>query len=942
MSAVEVITVALAAGVKDTTSTAVRDAYAGLKGLLKRRFGDADAAAVQALDADETEPGTWQARIGDALTECGVVDDEQILTAARRLLALADPEKAKTFRINVGNSHGAVGEFNAPVTFNQGPPVPPSSTGSPLGQTAAGDTTSQSALTIGAAYGPVGVFYAPVTMHTRSPVTWPVLVGRPPALASAFQPRHGVRKQVLAARGHGADVILTQHTERRDSWGTQVLAGGGGVGKSQLAAWFAGQAVQERTADLVVWVNANSPDQIITGYARAAMKAGVPGADGADMAADAAALLEWLHTTERSWLVVLDDIIDPADVADWWPPHRRAGWTLATTRLQDATLISSGRQQIDVDVYTPDEALTYLTDRLTGARHGHLLDDQAADLATAVGHLPLALSHAAAYMINQQEGCTAYLARYTAGDERLAELMPGGADPDAYGRPVAVTLLLALDAADTTEPAGLARAALAVAAVCDPAGHPDTLWATTPVTDYLAAHRADGPNTPVTAGQARKTLRLLHRYGLLTHTPADGARAVRIHALTARATRETTDNPAAAAHTTADALLALWPNSDSANNDLIAALRENTIILADIAGDLLWQSDGHPLLYRTGASLFHAGLHTSAVTYWQRLAAQADRMLGKEHLNTLTARANLAASYWQAGRTGEAIAVEEQLVADFERLLGNEHPTTLTARANLAASYWQAGRSDETLAIYEQVVPDCERLLGKDHPITTGARSGLATSYRQAGRTGEAIAIEEQLVADSERLLGKDHPNTLAAQRGLAASYQHAGRTDEAIALQEQAITDYERLLGKDHPNTLAAWSGLATSYRQAGRTGEAIAIEEQLVADSERLLGKDHPNTVAARRGLATSYQHARRPGKAIPFQEQVVVDFTRMFGANDLRTQAVQADLAVLHWQAGLTADAITLLERVVVDRVRLLGDEHPDTVAVAGMLRRWRAES
>ncbi|MEU1745335.1 hypothetical protein ACPXB5_21615 [Micromonospora arida] len=129
MSAVEVITVALAAGagagVKDTTSAAVRDAYAGLKGLLRRRFGDADAAAVQALDADETEPGLWQARIGDALTECGVVDDEQILKAARRLLALADPEKAKTFHINVGVSHGAVGEFNAPVTFNQGPPVPP-------------------------------------------------------------------------------------------------------------------------------------------------------------------------------------------------------------------------------------------------------------------------------------------------------------------------------------------------------------------------------------------------------------------------------------------------------------------------------------------------------------------------------------------------------------------------------------------------------------------------------------------------------------------------------------------------------------------------------------------------------------------------------------------------------------------------------------------------
>jgi len=30
------------------------------------------------------------------------------------------------------------------------------------------------------------------------------------------------------------------------------------------------------------------------------------------------------------------------------------------------------------------------------------------------------------------------------------------------------------------------------------------------------------------------------------------------------------------------------------------------------------------------------------------------------------------------------------------------------------------------------------------------------------------------------------------------------------------------------------------------------------------------------------------------------------------------------------------------VVADRERLLGDEHPDTVAAAGVLRAWQAEA
>jgi hypothetical protein len=126
--AVEVITAALAAGagagVKDTASAAIRDAYQALKALLKHGFGSLDVEAVQALDADETEPGVWRARIGDALAESGAAGDEEVLAAARRLLALADPDKARMFHIDVETNYGAIGEFHAPVTFNQGPPLP--------------------------------------------------------------------------------------------------------------------------------------------------------------------------------------------------------------------------------------------------------------------------------------------------------------------------------------------------------------------------------------------------------------------------------------------------------------------------------------------------------------------------------------------------------------------------------------------------------------------------------------------------------------------------------------------------------------------------------------------------------------------------------------------------------------------------------------------------
>src|ERR1019366_8646001 len=135
---------------------------------------------------------------------------------------------------------------------------------------------------------------------------------------------------------------------------------------------------------------------------------------------------------------------------------------------RDPVLSGGGRHMVDVDVYEADEAPTYLRQRLATAGKAHLLGDRAGDLARALGWLPLALSQAAAYMIGQRVTCGAYLDLYTAGSGKLDELMPD--DPDGHTRSITVTLLLALDAADAQATAGLARPAMDLAAVLDPAG----------------------------------------------------------------------------------------------------------------------------------------------------------------------------------------------------------------------------------------------------------------------------------------------------------------------------------------------------------------------------------------------------------------------------------------------------------------------------------------
>ncbi|WP_331727139.1 FxSxx-COOH system tetratricopeptide repeat protein (plasmid) [Streptomyces sp. NBC_01213] len=762
--------------------------------------------------------------------------------------------------------------------------------------------------------------------HAPREVAWPLEVGTVPGLASAFQPRSALRNEVDTARARGSAAVLTQ-----------VLSGGGGVGKSQLAAAYASEALHDGT-DLVLWASAVEIQQVVTLYAQAAVRVAAPGALGNDSERDARALLAWLATTNRRWLVVLDNITDPTGIARWWPASRTGtGWVLGTTRLHDASLTGNGRRRIRVDVYTPDEASAYLGARLTDDGAERLLDDAVDDLAQALGYLPLALGHAAAYMLNQDLTCAQYLARFNDDSRPLDQLLPETADAEGYGRQIATTLLLSLDAAQRTGPAGLARPALQLAAHLDPAGHPHALWNTPTVLAYLTEHRTPVPDAaghrpePVAAEESEAVLRVLHRYALITSDRRQEPRAVRVHALTARAVRETTatETLPLLARAAADALLHVWPDLDQPHPALAATLRTNTDHLHQHTDSQLWHPDGHEVLYRAGNSLLGAGLASAATAYWERLSDYSQQILGPDHPRALSARCNLARSYQWAGRTTEAIALQDSVLADLERLSGPDHPETLTARSALANSYGQAGRTTDALMLQESVLADLERVLGPDHPHTLTTRNNLANSYGQAGRTTDALKLQESVLVDSERILGPDHPDTTSTRNNLANSYGQAGRITEALILRETVLVDSERILGPDHPHTLTARSNLAHSLRQAGRDTEATILEEAVFRAQERISGPDHPDTLTIRHNLANAYGHAGRTTEAISLHEAVLADRARILGPEHPNTLNSRNSLANYYGHAGRTTEAISLHEAVLADRARILGPEHPNTL-------------
>ncbi|MEU0836395.1 tetratricopeptide repeat protein [Streptomyces sp. NPDC005969] len=670
-----------------------------------------------------------------------------------------------------------------------------------------------------------------------------------PPRALSFQHRSEV-DQLRTAVDSGGTAVLSQ-----------VLTGTGGVGKTQLAADYARTAWDSGGVDVLVWISASSRPAITAGYAQAGVE--VLAADPSDPEQSARAFLAWLEPKADQkpcrWLVVLDDVADPADMRGWWPPASPRGRVLVTTRRREAALTGAGRRLVTVGLFTPQDAAGYFT-AVLAAHDRHEPTDQIDSLAADLGYLPLALAQAAAYIIDADLTCASYRELLADRLRKLADLLPEpGALPDDQTTTVAATWSLSIERANQIRPAGLARPMLQLASLLDPNGIPATVLTSQPALAHVTEHRTPTGTgsthqpAPVSAEDAVLALRVLHRLSLIDHTPDTPQQAVRVHQLIQRATRDTLtpDQRDRLALTAADALIDAWPSIER-DTALAQALRANTTALTRTAEEALYQPTPHRVLFRTGESFGEAGQATTARDYFQYLATTTRQRLGRTHVDTLSARRRLA--FWRgcAGDAVGAVAAHEELLADHVRVLGPDHPSTLNARSSLALWRMEAGDAVGAVAAHEELLADRVRVLGPDHPDTLGTRGLLAAAQNEAGDAAGAVAAAEELLASQVRVLGPDDPDTHSTRALLVYSQMQAGDAAGAVAAAEELLASQVRVLGPDHPNTLNARTLLVCSQMQAGDAAGAVAAAEELLADLVRVLGPDHPSTLSLHDVLA------------------------------------------------------------------------------------------
>jgi tetratricopeptide (TPR) repeat protein len=687
-------------------------------------------------------------------------------------------------------------------------------------------------------------------------------IGVPPRIAS-FTGRADELDRLDAILMHDKPAAVTQA-----SVGRAAVQGMGGVGKTSLAIEYVCRFRGLYAG--VCWCPAETRTGLLNALASLAVTLGAATAEETDVQKSAKTALRRLAEQRATWLLVYDNVISPDYIGDLLPSA--GARVLITSRFSDWSELAD---EVSLDVLPLVEAVTFLQNRT-----GHSDVAGAATLADAVGRLPLALDHAAAYCKRTQMNFADYA-------EKASSFI--GAAPRGVGYPSSVAATFDLAIAKASAQCAAAEALMAFLANCSPERIPMELI-----------------KGALDEGDRLQALSALGELSLVKHDPfEDGTPAVTVHRLVqtvARTRAKSMGANSAALTRLIERLWIIYPSkfepSKFVDKDYLMAAQLTPHLLtiqdADV-NNLPNHADWPDLLKRAGdyfesrasEEYYYARLvdHTSyqkwieglrkvysfldeRIQLSERAVAIRERTLG-DHPETATSIERLARLLREKGDLASARPLLKRAIAIREKTLGLQHLATLETLDNLADVLRIEGNFAAEQAVYERAHSVTEHVLGAEHQYTARCLNNLAMLLREQGdiaggrRLAERafaffadirsnqffllpyvinLALLRQADGDLagaltlfERALAINANNRAAYSSGtkpeihdLALLALKVGRPTEAFTLGQTALDAHDKALGQDHPWTKNSARVTADALDALGRTEEAKALRER------------------------------------------------------------------------------------------------------------------
>jgi hypothetical protein len=176
-------------------------------------------------------------------------------------------------------------------------------------------------------------------------------------------------------------------------------------------------------------------------------------------------------------------------------------------------------------------------------------------------------------------------------------------------------------------------------------------------------------------------------------------------------------------------------------------------------------------------------------------------------------------------RTAEAEREARSLAADAVRLLGADHPDTLVIRLNLAQALMVDQKHAAAVAEISELLPALERRFGVDHPRTLQALGSRMDALKSLERYPEARADGERLWRAAERRFGAESFYAVGTAADLARVRCRSGDAAGGLTQARVTLTTASAAFGAGHALAHGVTHVVAECLLAAGRASEAAPL---------------------------------------------------------------------------------------------------------------------
>ncbi|KAF2828193.1 TPR-like protein [Ophiobolus disseminans] len=681
--------------------------------------------------------------------------------------------------------------------------------------------------------------------------------------------------------------------------GRLALVGLGGIGKSQLAIQYAHNVRAASPNQFVFWVYAGTRARFEQAYRDVAEKLQLPGWD--DTKTDVLKLVsDWLcDETNGNWTMVLDNVdsmdtffsIDsdkpdsrtPVSLSTYLPQSSNGSILITSQNKDVAARLTGGYNHIrEVHAMAKHESLELLRKKLRDETSAV----GASELLDALGHMPLAISQAAAY-INRRAHMTAerYLRELSVSNEKRERLLNWNAgdlrrDQSASSSVVAI-FQLSYERIQQERPS--AADLLSLMSFFNPQSIPE------PVLRRYMTRNLSAENQIEANDAFEADVDLLQAYSLVEVTAK--TEAYEIHALV-------------------QTCMQLW--------------------LTSVGDAMKWECAFVDLM----AQEFPCGTYGSW-SQCQLLLPHIERLFESRPMDDAIVLSwaqlltNAAYYLWAHGKYPTAQQVARKAIIAQERVSGCDDEATMVAVNTLALVLKAQAKYKEAEVLQQRVLTVRNKVLGQNHPLTLDSVSNLAILLQDQGRYGEAESLFRRALSGKRIALGEQHLDTLLSMNCLAAGLQNRARYDEEQLLFKKALEGREKELGEHHPYTLMSVSNLACALMDQGKFSEAEVLNRQVLEARKMVLGVDHPDTLTSVSNLAQVLQAQEKYDEAEALNRQAFEERREQLGEQHPDTLTSAHNLGELLAERKRYKEAADCLQRAYDGLEQSLGPQHPWTV-------------